>query len=443
MATRQVLPLIDLRGQAERQDPTGSQRSAQMIKTILQTLGQAEKVRRERQTLDRITRAISAGATDIEAIAAAAGGKPEFGTGFQGILQKLGGAFQPQGGGIGQGIQQMIIGEKLKQALAPKKPELLTDEERKELKLYGKRERPETAGIIEHKRRMEQVTYEKSLLDINIKKQNLRKAEHDYRTATSPEKKEKADIERERAKVDLETAKEELKAIKRGEKTNLQKLIEEGYTEEEARLIIDIKYGLEPRASSRKVYENMSDPEKMKFLTTLKRSAEGPYYKIEGGNTEPLEPRVAEWANKELQKLPMFKDAGFGNRPDGTPKGKGFLGTLQLKGGGVATEYSVGVELESKGGAETDIPTLVPTLTKSEIDLMINDIIPNQKSVPEEILQKAVDHANKRVREGKSVFAGEGEVLELDEETARQILMEAGGDKERARQIAKERGYKL
>lgn len=121
MATRQVLPLIDLRGQAERQDPTGSQRSAQMIKTILQTLGEAEKVRRERQTLDRITRAIAAGATDIEAIAAAAKQQPpQFGTGFQGILQKLGGAFQPQGGGIEQSIQKMIIGEKLKQALAPK-----------------------------------------------------------------------------------------------------------------------------------------------------------------------------------------------------------------------------------------------------------------------------------------------------------------------------------
>lgn len=94
----------------------------------------------------------------------------------------------------------------------------------------------------------------------------------------------------------------------------------------------------------------------------------------------------------------------FGNRPDGTPKGPGHLGTLKLKGGGVATEYSVGVQLEANGGKETDIPSLVPTLTKAEIDLMVNDIIPNQKAVPDAITQKAVDHANKRVKEGLSPF---------------------------------------
>ena len=98
----------------------------------------------------------------------------------------------------------------------------------------------------------------------------------------------------------------------------------------------------------------------------------------------------------------------FGLRPDGTRKGTGFLGVLPLKGGGVATEFSVGVRLEAKGGEETDIPSLVPTLTEAEIDLMVNDIIPNRKNIPSGILQKAVDHANKRVREGKSVFAVDG-----------------------------------
>ncbi len=123
-----------------------------------------------------------------------------------------------------------------------------------------------------------------------------------------------------------------------------------------------------------------------------------------------------QFAKEEGQTFQKFQDrkefqgSGFGNRPDGSAKGDGFLGVLQLPGGGVATEFSVGVQLESKGGAETDIPTLVPTLTKQEIDLMINDIIPNQKEVPPKILQKAVDHANKRVREGKSVFADETDV---------------------------------
>ena len=104
------------------------------------------------------------------------------------------------------------------------------------------------------------------------------------------------------------------------------------------------------------------------------------------------------------------RSQGFDKRPDGTAKGKGFFGELPVKGGGVATEYSVGVQLESRGGKETDIPSLVPTLTKEERDLLLNDIIPNKKRIPESIVQKAVDHANARVKAGKNVFAQEGEV---------------------------------
>lgn len=112
--------VIDLRTQDQRQGITSLQRSAQAIAGILQTIGQAEKVRRERETLDRITRALGEGATTAEAIAAAARQGPQFGTGIQGILQRVGGAFQPPGGGIGQNIQQSIIGAALKRALTPK-----------------------------------------------------------------------------------------------------------------------------------------------------------------------------------------------------------------------------------------------------------------------------------------------------------------------------------
>ena len=108
-----------------------------------------------------------------------------------------------------------------------------------------------------------------------------------------------------------------------------------------------------------------------------------------------------------LGEIPVA--AEFGARPSGEQKGVGFLGILNLKGGGVATEYSVGVKLEANDGKETNIPSLVPTLTKKEIKTMVNDIIPNRKPVPPKILQKAVDHANKRVRAGKSIFFEEGE----------------------------------
>lgn len=95
----------------------------------------------------------------------------------------------------------------------------------------------------------------------------------------------------------------------------------------------------------------------------------------------------------------------YGLRVDGTKKGKGWLGELQLPNGGVATEYTIGIELDGK---EVDIPTLVPTLSKQEIDLMINDIIPNNKPVPQSIETKAVQFAKERMNKGLSTFAPTG-----------------------------------
>lgn len=56
-------------------------------------------------------------------------------------------------------------------------------------------------------------------------------------------------------------------------------------------------------------------------------------------------------------------------------------------------------------GKRIDFPTLVPTLTKEEVALMVNDIIPNDKEPPEAIMQKAIKHANERLKAGKNVFA--------------------------------------
>lgn len=96
----------------------------------------------------------------------------------------------------------------------------------------------------------------------------------------------------------------------------------------------------------------------------------------------------------------------YGARPDGAPKGQGFLGplTIQLPDGStaVATEYSVGVNINGK---EMDIPTLVPTLTPAQRKRMLEDIIPNDKPPPRDIVEAAVKHARKRLAEGKSVFA--------------------------------------
>ena len=95
------------------------------------------------------------------------------------------------------------------------------------------------------------------------------------------------------------------------------------------------------------------------------------------------------------------KDYGYGTRPDGTFKGPGFLGVLKRPDGDVMTEYSIGVEIN---GVERDIPTLVPTLTKKEIETLLK--IKVGKQPPKSIVDKAVAHAEKRIAEGKSPFYG-------------------------------------
>ncbi len=116
---RQVLPLIDLRTQAQRQGITSLQQTSQAIADILQGLNKAEQTRREREDLDSITRAIAGGKTITEAIASVVEQKREFDPGIQGILQKIGGAGLQ--GGIGKDLQRAIVGGKLTQALKPKK----------------------------------------------------------------------------------------------------------------------------------------------------------------------------------------------------------------------------------------------------------------------------------------------------------------------------------
>lgn len=95
----------------------------------------------------------------------------------------------------------------------------------------------------------------------------------------------------------------------------------------------------------------------------------------------------------------------YGMRPDGSKKGTGWLGPLELKGGGVATEYSVQSDAVKVDGKRIDFPVLVPTLSSDELQTLRDDIIPNDKPIPESIMQKAIKHAQKRIESGESPFA--------------------------------------
>ena len=84
-------------------------------------------------------------------------------------------------------------------------------------------------------------------------------------------------------------------------------------------------------------------------------------------------------------------------RIDGSMKGSGWLGVLKTNSGKDMTEYSIGVNLD---GRETLIPTVVPTLTEQEIELLKTE----PKEIPESIINKAIAHAIPLLQQGKSPF---------------------------------------
>ena len=92
-------------------------------------------------------------------------------------------------------------------------------------------------------------------------------------------------------------------------------------------------------------------------------------------------------------------------RADGTAKGGGFFGTLKRPDGRVSTELSIGVNFDGK---ETEIPLLVPSLSKGEVDTLLS--LGDKDPIPDAIADKAVKYAKLRMQAGKSVFAEPNEV---------------------------------
>lgn len=88
--------------------------------------------------------------------------------------------------------------------------------------------------------------------------------------------------------------------------------------------------------------------------------------------------------------------ANYGARPDGTSKGKGWLGELKRPDGGVSTELSVQFD-DVLGGRP--IPLLVPTLDPAEI----KHLLTGKRPTPA-IFDKAIRHAIERDTQGLSPF---------------------------------------
>jgi len=107
---------------------------------------------------------------------------------------------------------------------------------------------------------------------------------------------------------------------------------------------------------------------------------------------------ITKVEGKEVPLDTIMKSIG-GVRKDGTYKGAGWLGPLERPDGYVMTEYSIEPTIDGK---KVLIPSIVPTLTKAEIQELLT--MTNDKEFPEAIKQKAIEHAKKRIAQGKSPF---------------------------------------
>lgn len=110
-----------------------------------------------------------------------------------------------------------------------------------------------------------------------------------------------------------------------------------------------------------------------------------------------LEAKVADYESGSATS------ANYGSRSDGTNKGSGWLGEIEMTdgSGSVMTELSMTVGASDVGttGDDVLIPTIVPTLTQAQVDHLASG-----GETTEAIMRKAVAHAKARLKKGESVW---------------------------------------
>ena len=144
-------------------------------------------------------------------------------------------------------------------------------------------------------------------------------------------------------------------------------------------------------------------------------------------------PQTSGWTD-EIEKSSVKKIGGWTDevespslRVNGTQKGLGYFGPLKRPDNDISTELSVGFNDPEFGGKETEVPLLVPTLTRQEI----NHLLSGKEATPE-ILRKAKEHALLRIGGGKSPFAEIGEQGSLPPGYIGQGFRDVAGVYERA-----------
>jgi hypothetical protein len=87
-------------------------------------------------------------------------------------------------------------------------------------------------------------------------------------------------------------------------------------------------------------------------------------------------------------------------------KQAGYFGEIPLGSGDVATEYSIGQDINGKN---VEMPSIVSTLTYDELQAVKNSAS-SGAAIPQSVYEKALEHAKQRISSGRSPFWGMPEV---------------------------------
>ena len=107
----------------------------------------------------------------------------------------------------------------------------------------------------------------------------------------------------------------------------------------------------------------------------------------------------AAMVNPQLKTMP-----DYGNRPDGTKKGKGFMGEIKRPDGTVMTEVTSGYNIDGK---EINLPLITKYSTKEDIEFLKRANLKDKnylKNAPAGLEDRAIKHAMDRKKAGLSVY---------------------------------------
>jgi hypothetical protein len=96
-------------------------------------------------------------------------------------------------------------------------------------------------------------------------------------------------------------------------------------------------------------------------------------------------------------------DYGYGNRANGTPKGRGYFGELKTSDGRVMTELGSNATID---GEDLHYPLIHPGMSRADMDHLTSGGNPTS-----EMHNSAIRHALQRKDAGKDPFAGEDDEI--------------------------------